>query len=222
MSAVPRLVSLRVGVARTHGVPGAGDPMERAWTSAYVKDEASGPLRLSWTQLAGDQQYDTASHGGPHMAVLAYAASHYPFWREELAEPAMGPGGFGENFTLSELDEVAVSIGDSFSVGTARVQVSQPRGPCANISRRWKRPELLRRVTETGYTGWYLRVLEPGTVRAGDELRWLERPFAEWTVARVFRLRLEPDADPAAVHALADCEALSPEWRMRFAKLRTG
>ena len=87
-----------------------------------------------------------------------------PDWREELSLPEMGPGGFGENFTVSGQDEATVFIGDVYEVGEAVVQVSQPRGPCANISRRWERPDLVRRVEESGRHGWYLRVLQEGVV----------------------------------------------------------
>lgn len=215
----PRLVSLRVGRVRTHGQPGDPDPMDGEWTTAYVKDAVTGAVRLSRTQLDGDEQADREAHGGPQMAVLAYAAAHYPVWRAELALPEIGPGGFGENFTIEGLDESSVSIGDTFTVGTARVQVSQPRGPCAAISRRWKRPDLLRKVTESGRTGWYLRVLEEGDVAAGDPLRVLERPQPEWTVARVFRARIGEAKDPADVRALASLPLLSPEWRAKFERL---
>jgi MOSC domain-containing protein YiiM len=191
MAEPPRLVSIQVGRPRTHGDPDATDPLERAWTSAYVKDPVQGPRRLSRTQLEGDEQYDLDSHGGPQMAVLAYSAEHYPRWRAELGLDAMGPGGFGENFTIAGLDEDRVSIGDTFEIGTARVQVSQPRGPCANISRRWKSKELLQRATETARIGWYLRVLEEGTVEAGQEVALVDRPHPELTVARAFRVRRE-------------------------------
>jgi MOSC domain-containing protein YiiM len=221
-SEAPRLVSVQVGRPRTHGRPDATDPLEREWTSAYVKDPVTGPVRLTATQLAGDEQYDTASHGGPHMAVLAYAAGHYPRWREELGRPEMGPGGFGENFTIEGLDESLVCIGDRYTIGTARVQVSQPRGPCANIARRWKLATMVRRVTETGRTGWYFRVLEEGQVQAGDVVRRIGRVHPGWTVERVFRLKLAPSADRGLAAALAACAELSPPWRESFARVIVG
>lgn len=217
MAELPRLVSMQVGRPRTHGDPDATDPLERAWRSAYVKDPVQGPRRLSRTQLEGDEQYDLEFHGGPEMAVLAYSAEHYPRWHAELGLDAMGPGGFGENFTIAGLDEDLVSIGDTFEIGTARVQVSQPRGPCANISRRWKSKELLRRATATARIGWYLRVLEEGVVESGEAVRLIERPCPEWSVARVFRLKIARAPDPAEARALAACGVLSPEWRAKFA-----
>jgi len=222
MSVESRLASIQVGKAERHGTPNSDDPMERAWTTAFFKQPVQGPLQLSRVGLEGDEQHEKRVHGGPEMAALAYSAEHYPVWRAELGIPEMGPGGFGENLTVSGLDEERVCIGDVFEVGGARVQVSKPRGPCANISKRWKLPSLLARVTETGRTGWYLRVLEEGTVEAGQAVRLLGRPFPEWTVRRVFRLRVEPDSDPGALERVAGCEALSPSWRRQLAALGTG
>src|SRR5262249_47371619 len=146
-----------------HGTPGAADPLEQPWTSAYYKDPVTGPVKLGRLGLEGDQQADRRVHGGPDMAVLAYSIDHYPVWRRELGIESMGPGGFGENFAVAGRDERTVCVGDVIAIGDARLQVSQPRGPCANISRRWKRADLLKRVTENGRSGWYLRVLDEAT-----------------------------------------------------------
>lgn len=118
------------------------------------------------------------------MAILCYSADHYPKWREELALEEMGPGGFGENFTIAGLDEWTTCIGDVYSIGDALVQVSQPRGPCFKIGYRWARADLLARVEASGRHGWYLRVLREGTVSAGMEVVVTEKPNPAWTVRR--------------------------------------
>jgi MOSC domain-containing protein YiiM len=216
------LVSVQVGRIRAYGAPDAADPREREWRSAFAKSPVSGPVHVGRLGLDGDEQAATEVHGGTEMAVLAYALEHYPAWREELGIAEMGPGGFAENLTVSGLDERTVCVGDVVTVGGARLQVSKPRGPCATISRFWKRPDLLRRVAETGRTGWYLRVLDEGAVAAGQEVRRLERPFPEWTVARVLELRHHPERDRGALARLADCAALAPGWRGEFARLAAG
>jgi MOSC domain-containing protein YiiM len=95
--------------------------------------------------------------------------------------------------------------------------VSQPRGPCANIARRWQRPELVKRVVETSRFGWYLRVLEEGPVAADMDVRLVERLYPDWNAAHVFRLRVEPRLDPDAVAGLARCPELTPTLREKFA-----
>src|SRR5262249_2979764 len=98
--------------------------MDHPWTTGYFKEPVAGPVQLTWTGLAGDGQADLVNHGGPDMAVLVYAAAHYPAWREELKQPQMPYGGFGENFTVTGLTEADVYIGDVCAVGAAKVQVS--------------------------------------------------------------------------------------------------
>ncbi len=203
-----RLLSLQVGLPRERGREGARDWAERAWTTAFFKEPVPGPLRLGRTGLEGDGQADGRFHGGPDKAVLAYAAAHYPAWREELGRE-MPFGAFGENFTVEGTDESAVCLGDVYAVGGARVQVSQPRIPCWKIARRWGIKDLSARVQRTGRTGWYLRVLEEGRVAPGDAVEPLDRPHPEWTVAAaneaMFVVRTRE-----SVLALADCPALAP------------
>ncbi|HZI15005.1 MAG TPA: MOSC domain-containing protein [Myxococcus sp.] len=206
-----RLLSLCVGPPRELGTPGAASALERPWTSAILKGPVQGPVWLSRTGLAGDGQADRKVHGGPEKAVLAYPASHYPFWRERLARADVGPGAFGENFVLSGGAEDSACIGDVLRVGGARVQVAQPRQPCWKPARRWGQRELSSWLQETGRTGWYYRVLEEGPVQAGDAVELLERPFPAFTVA--FANHAMHGHGPEAAAALAECPLLTEGWR---------
>ncbi len=210
-----RIVSVRTGRVREHARPDWDHHAKRTWRTAYYKDEVAGPVRVTPTGLEGDEQADRRVHGGEQMAVLAYAVSHYARWREAPALAAMGPGGFGENLSLEGPDEASVCIGDVWETDGVRLQVSQPRGPCAAISRVWNVPDLMQRATDAVRIGWYFRVLREGPIARGETLRLVDRPHPAWTVARVFRLRIGADSDPAALEALAVCEALSPEWRRK-------
>ena len=115
--------------------------------------------------------------------------------------------------SISFLDETNVCLGDVYTIGDARVEVSQPRQPCANISRRWKLPGLTERVEATGRHGWYSRVLTEGEVVAGEPIVLLERPFPEWTVARAFRAMRQRRIDPDEAAALREVPTLSDSWR---------
>lgn len=222
MSDTATLVSVRTGHVRAMGIPGSTDRLTAEWHSAYLKSEVAGRVRVTRLGLEGDEQADKKVHGGPQMAVLAYSAGHYPRWRHELELPEMGPGGFGENLVIDGLHESTVCIGDVFSIGEARLQVSQPRGPCFAIAKRWQRADLLDRAVQTGRTGWYLRVLDEGSVGTGDVVTLIERPRPEWDVLRVFRLRMAAASDPAAVRVLATLPELSLAWRERFARFAAG
>jgi len=213
-----RVVSVRTGKVREWPRPDWDFNAERTWRTAYQKDEVAGPVHVGVLGLEGDEQASRDVHGGPQMAVLAYAASHYPLWWIEPGLEGMGPGAFGENLSWDGADETSVCIGDAWESDHVAFEVSQPRGPCAAISRWWNQPSLVQLVTETGRVGWYLRVTREGAIARGETLRLLARPHPGWTIERVFRLRISPALDPAAVRALAVLPALSPEWRGHFAE----
>ena len=122
-------------------------------------------------------------------------------------------GAFAENLTVEGADEWSVCLGDSWRLGEAELQVSQPRKPCNNISKFWGRKDLLQRVIDTGRFGWYLRVLREGCIEAGQSIELLARPHPEWTVARAMEARLSRAEDPAAAAALAALPELGEDWR---------
>jgi MOSC domain-containing protein YiiM len=214
-----RLVSVRVGLVVRYPRPKWDKGSGATWTSAYVKSPVPGSVHVGPEGLEGDQQHDRRSHGGPEMAVLAYADSHYDDWRDELDLVEIGPGGFGENLTIEGFDEKTVCIGDVWAVGEVRLQVSSPRGPCLNISRRWDRQDLMQRVIDTARGGWYLRVLQPGTIAPRQPVRRIERPQPDWTIERVFRLRYDEPRDPKLLAKVAKVKELAPHWRESLAAL---
>jgi MOSC domain-containing protein YiiM len=215
----PLLVSIQVGLPSIHGVPGTADPLDKPWRTGFYKSPVKGPVHLGRTNLVGDGQANLKVHGGPDKAVLAYAAGHYPDWRTELEMPDLPYGAFAENFTVTFLNEGNVCLGDVYAIGSARVEVSQPRQPCANITHRWKRPGLTERVRTTGRHGWYLRVLQEGQVCAGDAVELLERPCPEWTIVRAFTVMGHRLSNRAEASNLARVPALSSAWREQLDSL---
>lgn len=204
-----RLLAIQVGTPRTLG--GESDS-DQPWSTGFIKTGVTGPVRLGKTNLAGDAQADPVNHGGPDKAVCVYSAAHYPYWRLELAL-SLEFGAFGENFTVAELTEEGVCIGDVWAVGDALVQVSQPRQPCWKLARRWAVKDFALRVQQTGRTGWYFRVLREGTVAAGETLALIERPEPGWTVARANEVMHHLKADFPLAAELAAVPTLSASWR---------
>src|SRR5262249_39020496 len=103
-------------------------------------------------------------------------------------------------------------IGDIFAIGDVRFEVSQPRQPCWKLARRWRMHELTGMVVESGRSGWYLRVLEPGRIERGLPVVLLQRPNPEWSVARANRIYHHHKTDAALTRALAEVSRLSPAW----------
>jgi MOSC domain-containing protein YiiM len=192
----------------------AGKVVERgSMRTAYGKQPLSGAVRVSSQGLEGDAQADHRYHGGPDMAVLAYAADHYPAWRQESEWPSLPLGGFGENLSVDGTSEELVCIGDLWQAGTAVLQVASPRKPCSKISRFWDRPRLLREVEKSGRTGWYLRVVKEGSLQAGDAVALLERPHAQWNVLRAYRVGVARRREREQALELAQVAALSQRWK---------
>jgi MOSC domain-containing protein YiiM len=203
-----RLISVQVGQPRTMEFDG------QEWTSAIYKAAVAERLLLSRRNLAGDRQANRKVHGGPEKAVCCFPAEHYSFWRAELGRGAeFGYGAFGENFTVSGMTEERVCIGDVYAVGTARVQVCQPRMPCVNLARKWNYEPMPKRMQQVGHTGYYLRVLQEGEVGAGDAVTLLERPNPEVTVAVVNDAFYRRERRPEMLARLAELPELAQDAR---------
>ncbi|PZR69738.1 MAG: MOSC domain-containing protein [Candidatus Dormiibacter spiritus] len=187
-------------------------PEGKSWRSAFVKQPTAGPVWLDWENLAENQQADLGVHRGPDMAVLGYSADHYPLWRAELDLAELGPGGFGENFTIAGQDEHSVCLGDVYELGEAIVQVSQSRGPCFKISRRWNRPDLSAESSTPAGTAGISGCCSLGWWRLDD------RPYPRWTVRRAADTLQLRKRDPAAARALLECEVLGAGGRRDLAE----
>ena len=207
------LHSVQVGTPQRYGAEGAKDAMERPWETSFFRVPSAQPRWLSTTHLEGNQQADTENHGRLDQAVLLYAAAHYPAWRAELGRPEIGPGGFGENFTVAGLSEATACVGDTYAIGEALIQVTGPRYPCWKIERRWGVAGLTARVAATGRTGWYCRVVREGLVEPGMPVALVERPYPEWTVALVNDFGHRRNKDLATAQALAACPLLNGWWQ---------
>lgn len=198
-----QILSIQVGRAQRLGSEDASAADQRAWTSAIFKDPVSGPVWVGKPQISGDEQADLRVHGGPDKAVNLYPAEHLHSWATELGLEAMPGGSFGENLTTAGLLEADVCIGDIFRAGQVVLQVSQPRGPCWKLARRWGVPDLAIRADQTGRTGWYFRVLQEDNLQAGYRLELAERPNPSWSVQRAYFVVRAPALSPEDALALA-------------------
>jgi MOSC domain-containing protein YiiM len=131
-------------------------------------------------------------------------------------------GAFGQNFTIAGLTEHQLCIGDVWSVGEARVQVSQPRQPCWKLARKWRMDDLPDRIVQSGRTGWYFRVLRSGTVEGGALLTLVERPHPSWTIAAANDVMYTRPHNLALTAVLAAVPELSASWRAALAGRAAG
>ncbi len=182
--------------------------------TGFFKRPVSGPVKLAELGLEGDFQADRRVHGGLEKAVHHYAAQNYQLLQEALPHLAdkFLPGTIGENFSSTGLAEETVHIGDTFSVGTAIVQVSQPRRPCWKVNQRYGNAYLADFMSQQQITGWYYRVIEQGEVQAGDQIMLAERLPDSVSIAELWLQWFACQRSNQSAHKLMNTPGLALEW----------
>ena len=194
----------------------------RLGVTAIDKRPVQGPVKVHRLGLRGDVQADRLDHGGEDQALYAYSQDDADYWAEELGRD-IPPGYFGENLRVAGLSATDAVIGERWRIGLdLEVEVTSPRVPCSTFQRRVGEPHWVKRFTEAGRVGTYLRVVKPGTIQAGDHIHRLYVPAHGVTVGKWFADPTVEDAD-----ALRDAEAdgsirLQPEYQRMFEKLQAG
>lgn len=168
-------------------------------------------IRIGRLNIEGDGQADLKNHGGVDKAVYAYPAEHLPFWRESLGY-AKDEAPFGENLSTLGITEDQARIGDIWRWDSVVLQVSQPRWPCYKLVLHSGHADMIGRFVDAARSGWYLRVLEPGTARRSEPVVLERRDPAGISVRMAF------DAargllDPAATAEVNAHPALAEAWR---------
>ncbi|MDF9463921.1 MOSC domain-containing protein [Bacillus thuringiensis] len=210
-----RLLSLNIGLPKevTYG----GKVIHTGINKKQVKE----PVYLSFVKFNGDGQADLVHHGGVDKAVCVYTGDHYPYWEKELNQDFVY-GAFGENITVSGMREEDVCIGDTFELGEAIVQVTQPRQPCFKLAKKYNIPKLPLYFQETGYTGFYFRVLKEGWVSSVDTLKRLQSDPKGVSVAFANRIMHKEKQNIEGVKRILEVNALSNSWRKSFEKRISG
>lgn len=202
------LISVNVAVpaiiGMSRGNPVLSGILKRPVEKAFV--------RVSPANIEGDAQADLRNHGGPDKAIYAYSADHYPWWTAQMgpAQPYR-PGAFGENLTLAGVDESDVHIGDIWQWGSAILQVCQPRYPCFKLALATERPKIVKRFLESGRSGFYIRVLEPGEAPVCGPITVQEEDSDGITV-REAALAVYEGATSARQLEIAGHPALAASW----------
>ncbi|WP_420880119.1 MOSC domain-containing protein [Rhodococcus sp. (in: high G+C Gram-positive bacteria)] len=183
-------------------------PSRRSPRTAIDKRPVTGPVRVETGGVAGDHVCDTKFHGGRDKAVYAYSAEEAERWGADLGRE-LAPGWFGENLRVAGVATTDAVVGTRWRIGSTELEVTEPRVPCGTFAHWTGEPRWVKRFTERGDVGAYLRVLTPGLLRAGDPVEIVSVPAHGVTVRDVFtgdapdRLRalltVQPDlADGAA------------------------
>ena len=211
-----KIIGLQISEIQTIETQGSGEWWDKTWTTGFFKLPAEGPQWLGYEGLESDEQSDRKNHGGADKAICVYSTKHDAHWSSIIED--YGPGAFGENLRVEGLDEENVRVGDIYQVGEAIVQVSQPRQPCWKLARRWKIKDLTKQVEQTGFTGFYFRVLQHGLIEVGQEIKLIEQGEAKWTLAKCNELMHHNRKNLAEIEELANYQLLSANWKDSFLK----
>ena len=183
--------------------------------TGIYKNLVSGSVKVEKMGLEGDQQADLTVHGGEDKAVYAYPVEHYGFWRKRRPDLNPIPGLFGENLATTGLDE-SVNVGDEFQIGTTRLQVTNPRMPCFKLGIRVGDAGFVREFMKEERNGFYLRVLEEGTIEAGDEITKIGEDGHGLTISELIQLYTTRKSDKELLQKTIASPTLPKDWVDHF------
>ena len=143
-------------------------------TTGIYKTPTNSPIYLGKEDVQGDEVTDRRYHGGEYKACYLFSAEQYPYWKNLYPNLNWTYGMLGENLTVSGLDETKIYIGDIYKIGTALVQITQPREPCFKFGIKFGTQDVLKQFIQHGFPGTYVRVLEEGYVSANDSVSLVE------------------------------------------------
>lgn len=199
-------------------LPRAVDHKGRRVLTGIYKEPVAGPVPLRREGLEGDGQADLKVHGGPDKAAYAYPIEHYAWWQEQLGRGPFPHGQFGETLTVQGLLEQDLGIGDCLRIGGALLQVSQPRTPCFKLGIKMGAEDFPRRFQDSGRTGFYLRVLVEGPLRAGDGIEIVSRHEPWHSVQELWRWSHLERANREAARRALELAPLAQSWKDKFAQ----
>jgi MOSC domain-containing protein YiiM len=203
------MAKVSIFIGQVQALPVSGRP------TAMYKTQVQGPIELGVEGFAGDQHADLRVHGGPEKAVHLYPSTHYAKLAAQFADaaPLLVPGSMGENIATSELDERDVNLGDVWQLGSALIQVCQPRNPCWKIDERFGCDGMALFIDQYLLTGWYWRVLQTGMVNTSDSLVLHEAASQAPTLHQAMTLWREHRPDLDALSQLADTVGIAKVWQ---------
>jgi len=193
---------------------GKAVPYARGSISAIDKKVMSERLVVEKLGFVNDEVGDLSVHGGIEKALHIYPSEHYAEWKKDLGDKVIFQevGAFGENISSLGLNEHTICIEDKIRIGTTLLEVSQGRMPCWKLNERFEQHEMALKLQDTLRTGWYFRVLEEGKIGVGDEILLCERPYPDWSVARIMSLIFTGCLDKQALIQVLELP-LVDSWR---------
>jgi MOSC domain-containing protein YiiM len=186
-------------------------------STGIYKSPVKGPVRVEGVNLTGDRQADLRVHGGIHKAVYAYASEDYEWWSWQL-DRTLVPGTFGDNLTTEGINLGDAVVGQRWRINDAVLEISEPRMPCYKLGIRMDDPDFPTKFSAADRPGSYLRIIEEGSLAAGDGIEVGPPPSHGLTVADIARIY---DRDQHEAGRLLEAADLSEPWKRWARRLAT-
>ena len=188
----------------------------KTMTTAIYKTLHQGPAQVTTTHIEGDEQANLKVHGGINKAVYAYPAQHYQHWQQARPDLNLAPGAFGENLAVTGLDEHQVCVGDTYRIGTTVLEVTTPRMPCHKLGAKVGDATFIKTFLQARLSGFYFKVLQTGTLQAGDAITKLGTDGHGLSIDEVVRLYHEDNRNIQLLQKAIDSPTLQADWKATF------
>ena len=184
--------------------------------TGIFKQPTEDPIEVKQLGLEGDQQANKKLHGGVYKAICVYPSEHYDLWKEELRNPGLSFGDFGENLTTAGLMEGDICLGDRLRIGSVEMVVTQPREPCITLNARLDTKDLSARIRKSGRSGFYCSVEREGTIENGDPIEHISRDENKVSVSDFNRIINGETEVVDIIFRASKIDALPPRLKGQF------
>ena len=185
-------------------------------TTGMYKNPIKTGIYLEKEDVKGDEVSDRKHHGGVFKACYLFSEDHYVYWKNLYPHIDFNYGVFGENLTVKGLDETKITVGDIYKIGTALVQVTQPREPCFKLGIRFGTQTILKQFINHARPGTYVRVLEEGLIKPGDKMTLVQAAKNSLTTTQLFTLLFAKQKDQSQLALIVDNDALPLKKRQKL------
>ncbi|WP_296314434.1 MOSC domain-containing protein [Winogradskyella sp. UBA3174] len=173
-------------------------------------------IHLGKEEVRGDEVSDRKVHGGEFKACYLFSANQYPFWRNLYPNLDWTYGMLGENLTVENLEEKELFVGDIYKLGSALVQITQPREPCFKFAYKFGSETVLQQFIDHGYSGMYVKVIEEGDVKKGDTLKLVEKANESISIFQLFELLYAENKNKEHINLMLKTDALPKDFKRRL------
>ncbi|MBD3891242.1 MOSC domain-containing protein [Olleya marilimosa] len=186
-------------------------------TTGIYKYPTKEGIYLNKEEVKGDEVSDRKHHGGIFKACYIFSEDHYAYWQNLYPNLDFNYGIFGENLTVKGLDETKISVGDIYKIGTALVQVTQPREPCFKLGIRFGTQAILKQFIKHARPGTYVRVLEEGLIKPEDKMILVQAATNSLTTTQLFSLLFAKQKDQSQLALIVNNDAIPLKKRQKLA-----